>query len=92
MYKINTLNLSNNPKVNQGFDPETITNVTWELASQSFSLITRVLNLEVHFTANNFTQSRTFTYDIPETVTTMGVPQMYGLLLSETELKDSVQV
>ena len=89
MYTIATLNLSNNPRINQGFDPETITGVSWQLVEQSFNIQTRILKLDVQFTASNFTQQRQFTYQIPPEVETMGVPQMIGLLLSETELQNS---
>jgi len=88
-YKLDSLNLDNNTKVNQGFDPSTITNIEWELVAQSYNIRKRVLNLEVEFTASNFTQQRTFTYNIPESVTEMGVPQMIELLLNEDELKNS---
>ena len=91
-YFISSLNLSNNPIVNQGFSPETITNVDWELVEQSYNIVSRVLKLDVQFTADNFTQQRRFTYTIPQEVEQMGVPEMYGLLLSEAELKDSVLV
>lgn len=90
-YHKDSLNLDNNTRVNQAFDPPTITNVDWELVAQQFNIKTRVLELDVQFTANNFTQQRTFTYLIPENVQNMGVTDMYGLLLSETELKDSTE-
>ncbi len=92
MYKIDSLDLSSNPNVDQGFNPPVIKNVEWELSEQNYNLKSRVLKLDVQFTADNFTQQRTFTYDIPQSVTNMSVADMYGLLLSEDELKDSVLI
>ena len=88
---IASLNLDNCTSVNQGFDPPEITNVYWNLVNQSFDLISRVLTLDVQFTANNFTQQRTFTYTIDEEVEQMGKPEMMALLLNEDSLKNSTE-
>ncbi len=89
--KIDKLNLDNCANVNQGFAPSEINNVYWNLVNQSFDLISRKLALDVQFTANNFTQQRTFTYTIGQEVEQMGKPEMMALLLNEDCLKDSIE-
>lgn len=92
-YNLDTLNLENNPRVNNGFKntlgKSEIKGVTWNLHAQHWNPYTRTITLDVHIVSEAVDLVRTFTYTVGTEVATMGEAEMEQLLLQENELKPS---
>ena len=83
MYKIDTLNLSNNPKVNQGFKDslgvEDLTDVNIEVNSVIVDNAAKTLTVVIDFTSNNFKQQREMTFQ-PSDLTSAERTYLQGFL------------
>lgn len=66
MYKIDSLNISNNPKISQGFKDalgvEDLTNVTMKAVTVNIDIEAKTWTIGYKFTAANFVQYREIKY------------------------------
>ena len=102
MYKIDTLNLKDNLKVNQGFldilGKESLTNVEFSVTGINIDVLNKSLTISVQFTANNFIQQRDFKFEKTDLGATAlnkiksVISQAETFILSQPELANVVKL